>query len=156
MNHWLMKSEPSTFGIDHLAAARNHTTGWDGVRNFQARNYLREMKKGDQAFFYHSSCEVPGVVGIVSIAREAYPDATAFDAKNDHYDADSDPDNPRWYMVDVKLVKKFDRVVTLEELRAHAGGKLKSMIVLKRGNRLSITPVTKSEWDFVTSLASAR
>jgi predicted RNA-binding protein with PUA-like domain len=156
MNHWLMKSEPSTFGIDHLAAARNHTTGWDGVRNFQARNYLREMKKGDQAFFYHSSCEVPGVVGIVSIAREAYPDATAFDAKNDHYDADSDPDNPRWYMVDVKLVKKFDRVVTLEELRAHAGGKLKTMIVLKRGNRLSITPVTKSEWDFVTSLASPR
>jgi predicted RNA-binding protein with PUA-like domain len=156
MNYWLMKSEPSTFGIDHLAAARSQTTGWDGVRNFQARNYLREMKKGDQAFFYHSSCEVPGVVGIVSIAREAYPDATAFDAKNDHYDADSDPDDPRWYMVDVKLVKKFDRVVTLEELRAHAAGKLKNMIVLKRGNRLSITPVTKSEWDFVGSLASAR
>ena len=156
MNYWLMKSEPSTFGIDHLAAARQQTTGWDGVRNFQARNYLREMSKGDQAFFYHSSCDVPGVAGIVTIAREAYPDATAFDAKHDHYDADSDPDNPRWYMVDVKLVKKLDRVVTLEELRAHAGGKLKNMIVLKRGNRLSITPVTKAEWEFVSSLASKR
>jgi predicted RNA-binding protein with PUA-like domain len=154
MNYWLMKSEPSTFGIDHLAAARNQTTGWDGVRNFQARNYLREMQKGDQAFFYHSSCEVPGVAGIVAVARAAYPDATAFDPKHDHYDADSDQEQPRWYMVDVKLVKKFDRVVTLEELREHGTGKLKSMIVLKRGNRLSITPVTKTEWEFVAALAS--
>lgn len=153
MNYWLMKSEPSSFGIDDLGKAKRHTTGWDGVRNFQARNSLREMKKGDLAFFYHSSCEVPGVAGIVSVAREAYPDPTAFDAKHDHYDADSDPDNPRWFMVDVQLVKKLDRVVTLEELRAHASGKLKNMIVLKRGNRLSITPVTKSEWDFITSLA---
>jgi predicted RNA-binding protein with PUA-like domain len=153
MNYWLMKSEPSTFGIDDLRKAKHHTTGWDGVRNYQARNYLREMKKGDLVFFYHSSCEVPGIAGIASIAREAYADATAFDAKHDHYDADSDPDNPRWFMVDVKLVKKLDRVVTLEELRAHAGGKLKNMIVLKRGNRLSITPVTKAEWELITSLA---
>lgn len=152
MSYWLMKSEPSTFGIEHLERAKSRTTGWDGVRNFQARNYLREMKKGDLAFFYHSSCEVPGIAGIVSVAREAYPDPTAFDAKHDHYDADSDPADPRWFMVDVKLVKKLDRVVTLEQLRAHAGGKLKNMIVLKRGNRLSITPVTKSEWDFITSL----
>jgi predicted RNA-binding protein with PUA-like domain len=153
MNYWLMKSEPSTFGIDHLAAAKNRTTGWDGVRNFQARNFLREMRKGDLAFFYHSSCDVPGVAGIVSIAREAYPDPTAFERSHDHYDADSDPDDPRWFMVDVKLVKKFDDVITLEELRSHVGGKLKNMIVLKRGNRLSVTPVTKPEWDFITSLA---
>jgi predicted RNA-binding protein with PUA-like domain len=153
MNYWLMKTEPSTFGIDDLAKAKGKTTGWDGVRNFQARNFLREMKKGDLAFLYHSSCDVPGIAGVVSVARESYPDTTAFDSSDDHYDADSDPKNPRWYTVDVKLVTKFDRVVTLEELRRHSQGKLKNMIVLKRGNRLSITPVTKSEWDFISSLA---
>ena len=153
MNYWLMKSEPSTFGVDHLARAKNRTTGWDGVRNFQARNFLRSMKKGDLAFFYHSSCDVPGVAGVVSIEREAYPDPTAFDPKHDHYDPDSDPAAPRWYMVDVKLQKKFDEVVTLETLKSHGSSKLKNMIVLKRGNRLSITPVTKSEWDFINSLA---
>jgi predicted RNA-binding protein with PUA-like domain len=154
MNHWLMKSEPTTFGIDDLARARNRTTGWDGVRNFQARNYIRAMRKGDLAFFYHSSCEVPGIAGIVTIARAAYPDATAFDREHDHYDPDSDPDEPRWLMVDVKLVRKFDRVVTLDELRAHAAGKLEDMVVLKRGNRLSITPVTAAHWRFVESLAA--
>jgi predicted RNA-binding protein with PUA-like domain len=154
MNYWLMKSEPSTFGIDHLAKAKNRTSAWDGVRNFQARNYMREMRVGDLAFFYHSSTEVPGVAGIVKIVREAYPDPTAFDAKNDHYDPDSDPQAPRWFMVDVQLVRKFDEVVSLETLRAHASGKLKNMIVLKRGNRLSITPVTKTEWQHVESLAS--
>jgi predicted RNA-binding protein with PUA-like domain len=154
MKYWLMKSEPATFGIDDLARAKGRTTSWDGVRNFQARNYLRdEMKKGDLAFFYHSSCEIPGIAGVVSIAREGYPDATAFDAGDHHYDADSDPKNPRWFVVDVKLVKKFDRIITLDELRTHSEGKLKNMIVLKRGNRLSITPVTKTEWDFITSLA---
>jgi predicted RNA-binding protein with PUA-like domain len=153
MNYWLMKSEPSTFSIDHLAAAKKGTTGWDGVRNFQARNFLREMKNGDLAFFYHSSCDVPGVAGIVKVVREAYPDPTAFDAKDDHYDPDSKRDNPRWYSVDVKLETKFDEVVTLEELRRHEKGKLKNMIVLKRGNRLSVTPVTKSEFEFITSLA---
>ena len=156
MNYWLMKSEPSTFGIDHLAKARNRTSAWDGVRNFQARNYMREMQVGDLAFFYHSSCEVPGIAGIVSIAREAYPDQTAFDAKDDHYDPDSDPDNPRWYAVDVKLEEKYAKVLTLEELRAHANGKLSGMVLLKRGNRLSITPVTKTEWMFITSLARAQ
>lgn len=123
------------------------------MRNFQARNYLREMRVGDLAFFYHSSTEIPGIAGIAQVVREAYPDRTAFDSKNDHYDADSDPDKPRWYMVDVQLVRKFDRVISLEELRKHASGKLKEMVVLKRGNRLSITPVTKSEWQFIESLA---
>jgi predicted RNA-binding protein with PUA-like domain len=154
MNYWLMKSEPDTFGIDHLAKKPKQTAGWDGVRNFQARNYLREMQVGDLVFFYHSSTEIPGVVGIAKVVREAYPDSTAFDKKNDHYDADSDPDKPRWYQVDVQLVRKFDRVISLDELRSHASGKLKDMVVLKRGNRLSITPVTKAEWTFVESLAS--
>ena len=153
MNYWLMKSEPSTFGIDDLAKARNRTTGWDGVRNFQARNFMRDgMKKGDLAFFYHSSCEVPGIAGVVKVVREGYPDQTAFAKGDDHYDPDSDPDNPRWYSVDVQMQKKFDRVITLDELRTHEKGKLKNMIVLKRGNRLSITPVTKSEFEFITSL----
>lgn len=153
MNYWLMKSEPSTFGIDDLAKARNRTTGWDGVRNFQARNFLRdEMKKGDLAFFYHSSCDVPGIAGIVEVVREGYPDPSAFAKGDDHYDADSDPDKPRWYSVDVKLERKFDRIVTLDELRKHEKGKLKNMIVLKRGNRLSITPVTQSQFEFITSL----
>ncbi|MFL6617890.1 MAG: EVE domain-containing protein [Povalibacter sp.] len=153
MNYWLMKSEPSTFGIDTLASLKNKTTGWDGVRNFQARNFLKAMQKGDLALFYHSSCDVPGVAGIVKIVKEAYPDASAFNAKDDHYDPQSDADNPRWYAVDVKLEKKFARVISLEELRSHQSGKLKNMIVLKRGNRLSITPVTKSEFEFITSLA---
>lgn len=152
MNYWLMKSEPGTFGIDHLAAAKGKTTAWNGVRNFQARNFMREMQQGDLAFFYHSSCDVPGVAGIVKIVREAYPDPTAFDAKDDHYDASSDPANPRWLMVDVKLQKRFDRIITLDELRKHEKGKLANMIVLKRGNRLSITPVTKSEFEFIASL----
>ncbi|HEU4654811.1 MAG TPA: EVE domain-containing protein [Steroidobacteraceae bacterium] len=151
MNYWLMKSEPASFSIDDLKASKNRTTSWDGVRNFQARNYIREMKKGDLAFFYHSSCDVPGIAGIVSIAKEAHADPTAFDAKHHHYDADSDPDNPRWFMVDVKFVEKIDPVISLDQLRAHSTGKLKDMIVLKRGNRLSITPVTKSEWTFITS-----
>lgn len=152
MNYWLMKSEPSVFGIEQLAKAKNSTTGWDGVRNFQARNYLREMHKGDLVFFYHSSCEIPGIAGVAAVQREAYADPTQFDKKHDHYDAASDPDKPRWLMVDVKLVRKFDRVIALDELRQHADGKLKDMIVLKRGNRLSITPVTKSEWSFIESL----
>jgi predicted RNA-binding protein with PUA-like domain len=150
MNYWLMKSEPSVFGIDTLAKAKGKKASWDGVRNYQARNFLREMRKGDQAFLYHSSCDVPGIAGSMLIAKEAYPDTTAFDRKDDHYDPDSDPANPRWFMVDVKLDEKFPRVITLEELRSH--DKLKQMIILKRGNRLSVTPVTKSEWDFIVAL----
>jgi len=152
MNYWLMKSEPDTFSIDSLASARAKTAAWDGVRNFQARNFLREqMKKGDLAFFYHSSCAEPGIVGIVTVVREGYPDHTAFERGHDHYDADSDPQQPRWYMVDVQLERKFARTITLEELRTHAA-RLKHMVLLKRGNRLSITPVTKDEWQFINAL----
>ena len=152
MNYWLMKSEPDTFSIDSLAAARGKTAAWDGVRNFQARNFLRDqMKKGDRAFFYHSSCAEPGIVGIVTVAREGYPDHTAFERGHDHYDPDSDPQQPRWYMVDVTLTRKFARIITLEELRTHAA-QLPQMLLLKRGNRLSITPVTKDEWQFINAL----
>jgi predicted RNA-binding protein with PUA-like domain len=157
MNYWLLKSEPSSFSIDDLARSSRQTTSWDGVRNFQARNMLRDaMKKGDLAFFYHSSCDLPGVAGIVTIAKEAYPDKTAFDPKHHHYDPASkskgEPQSARWFTVDVKLVRKLDRVITLDELRKHASKALAGLVVLRRGNRLSITPVSKKDWDFVLAL----
>jgi predicted RNA-binding protein with PUA-like domain len=153
MNHWLLKSEPASFSIDDLAAAPKQTTTWDGVRNYQARNMLRDsMKKGDTAFFYHSSCDVPGIAGIVRVVKEGYPDKTAFDPKHHHYDADSDASEPRWYVVDVKLVRKLKRLITLDELRKHASDELSDLRVLHRGNRLSVTPVSKADWDFVLTL----
>ena len=153
MNHWLFKSEPAAFSVETLAKAPKQTAAWDGVRNYQARNMLRDfIIKGDLAFFYYSSCAVPGIAGIMSIARDGYPDATAFDPKDDHYDPDSKKDAPSWYVVDVKLVRKFKRIVTLDELRAHAANKLKDLILLRRGNRLSVMPVTKKDWDFILTL----
>jgi predicted RNA-binding protein with PUA-like domain len=153
MNYWLFKSEPDAFSIDDLAAASKQTSAWDGVRNFQARNMLRDsIKKGDEAFFYHSSCAVPGIAGIVSIAKAGYPDVTAFDAKHDHYDPDSKRDEPRWFVVDVKLKRKLSRVITLDELRAHAGKRLSEFVLLRRGNRLSVMPVSKKDWDFILTL----
>jgi predicted RNA-binding protein with PUA-like domain len=153
VNHWLLKSEPTTFGIDDLAALPKKTTGWDGVRNYQARNMLRDsMKKGDLAFFYHSSCDVPAIAGIVSVVKSGYPDPTAFDVKHHHYDAESKVGNPRWYMVDVKLVRKFRRFITLDDLREHAGNALAELILLRRGNRLSVMPVTATEWNFILAL----
>jgi predicted RNA-binding protein with PUA-like domain len=153
MSYWLMKTEPSTFSIDDLARAPKKTTGWDGVRNFQARNMLRDqMKKGDEAFLYYSSTDVPGIVGVMEITKEGYPDPTAFDRKHDHYDADSDPKNPRWFMVDVKLKERFPRIITLTELRAHASKELAGMVLLRPGNRLSVTPVEAAHWKFIRSL----
>jgi len=152
MNYWLIKSEPSSFSIEHLAKARDATTSWNGVRNYQARNFLRDMKAGDQAFFYHSSCEVPAVVGIVEVTRETYPDPSAFDPKDDHYDPDSDRAKPRWYMVDVRLVRRLKRMITLEELRPHARAKLSDFELLKRGSRLSVMPVSARSWSFILSL----
>jgi predicted RNA-binding protein with PUA-like domain len=153
MNHWLLKSEPDSFSIDDLAAKPKQTTAWDGVRNYQARNMLRDsMKKGDTAFFYYSSCEVPGIAGIVRVIKEGYPDKTAFDSKDDHYDAESDPKRPRWFVVDVKLVRKMKRLITLDELRRHASDELSEMRLLQRGNRLSVTPVSQLEWDFILTL----
>src|ERR1700676_3444025 len=121
MNYWLLKSEPSAFSVDDLASRPKRTTAWDGVRNFQARNMLRDsMKIGDQAFFYHSSCDVPGIAGIVSIVKDGYPDKTAFDPKHHHYDADSKPDAPRWFVVIPKLIRAAWRIITLVELRQHS------------------------------------
>lgn len=153
MNHWLLKSEPTTFGIDDLAALPKKTTAWDGVRNYQARNMLRDsMKKGDLAFFYHSSCDVPAIAGIVSVVKSGYPDPTAFDVEHHHYDAESKVGDPRWYVVDVKLVRKFRRFITLDDLREHAGHALAELILLRRGNRLSVMPVTATEWNFILTL----
>jgi predicted RNA-binding protein with PUA-like domain len=153
MNHWLLKSEPATFSIDDLAARPKQTTAWDGVRNYQARNMLRDsMKKGDLAFFYHSSCEVPGIAGIVSVVKSGYPDETAFDRKHHHYDPESRPSDPRWYVIDVKFQRKFKRIVTLDDLRKHADNALAELVLLRRGNRLSVTPVAKKDWDFILKL----
>jgi predicted RNA-binding protein with PUA-like domain len=153
MNYWLMKTEPSTFGVDDLAAKPRKTAMWDGVRNYQARNMLRDdFKKGDQALLYHSSADVVGVAGIMQVVRTAYPDPTAFDKKHDHYDPDSDPKNPRWYVVDVQLKRRLKRVITLDELREHETRELDGMLLLKRGNRLSITPVNADHWHFILSL----
>jgi len=153
MRHWLMKSEPGSFSVDDLAAAPRATTFWDGVRNFQARNMLRdEMKRGDEAFLYYSGCKVPGIVAIMEVVREGYPDPTAFDRKHHHYDPDSDPGAPRWFQVDVRLKRRLSRVITLTELRAHAAKELKAMALLRPGNRLSVTPVQSAHWKFILSL----
>jgi predicted RNA-binding protein with PUA-like domain len=153
MQYWLLKSEPETFSIDDLAAATGKSTCWDGVRNYQVRNFMRDtMRAGDQAFFYHSSCAIPGITGVVTITKAGYPDHTQFDARHDHYDPDSKPDAPRWLMVDVKLQRKFKRIVTLDELRQYGGKQLKELLILKRGNRLSVTPVSKQEWQFILGL----
>lgn len=152
MRYWLLKSEPSTFSIDDLAAAPHATTSWDGVRNYQARNMLRDqMKKGDLAFFYHSSCDEPGIVGIVEVVKEGYPDHTAFERSSRYYDPDSDPESPRWFMVDVQLKRRLARTITLAELRRHAK-ELAGLPLLQKGNRLSVMPVDPAHWKLILSL----
>ena len=149
MQYWLMKSEPSEYSIDDLK--KDKVEHWDGVRNYQARNMMqKEMKKGDLAFMYHSNCDEIGIVGIMTIAKEGYVDHTAFDKKDKHYDPKSDPDKPRWFMVDVRYKRKLKRTITLAELKEQK--KLSEMQLLKRGNRLSIMPVSKKHWDFILSL----
>jgi predicted RNA-binding protein with PUA-like domain len=153
MAYWLMKSEPDVFGIDHLAARQDQTEPWDGVRNYQARNMMRDqMKPGDQVFFYHSNCAEPGIVGIMEVVREGYPDHTAFDPEARYYDPKSDADNPRWYMVDVRYLRHLKRTITLAELKGYADGPLEGMPLLRKGNRLSIMPVTTEQWSFILSL----
>jgi predicted RNA-binding protein with PUA-like domain len=148
-NYWLMKSEPDEFSFEDLMAAPKKTTAWFGVRNYQARNFMRDgMKVGDGVLFYHSSCEVPGIYGLATVASGAYPDATQFDRKSKYFDAKSDRANPRWMLVDVKFAKKT-RAMPLDELRTYP--ELEDMVVLKRGNRLSITPVTPAEWKFIVA-----
>ncbi len=150
MRYWLMKSEPSEFSIDDLARAPHQSVAWFGVRNYQARNFMRDqMKLGDLAFFYHSSCPEPGIVGICQVSKLAYPDETQFDPKSKYYDPKATPEAPRWFNVDVKLVKKT-RLLPLAELRAYP--QLAQMRILQRGNRLSITPVDPQEWAFIQGL----
>ncbi len=145
MNYWLLKSEPNSFSIDDLKKLPKQTDHWDGIRNYQARNFMRDdMQINDQAFFYHSSCKKPGIVGIVKIVSKAYTDFTALDPESKYYDPRSTDDNPRWVMVDVKFIKKLPRIISLQELREIP--KLTTMQILRRGNRLSITPVSNSEW----------
>lgn len=152
MNYWLMKTEPAEFSIDDLRHRPRRREPWDGVRNYQARNTMRDhMKKGDLVFIYHSSCELPGVVGIAKVVKEGYPDPTAFDPKDKHYDPKSDPKNPRWFHVDVGFVRKLKRTISLTELKAHEK-KLGDFALLRRGNRLSVMPVTKKQWEHILAL----
>ena len=151
MQYWLVKSEPDVFGIDHLAAMPKRTEHWDGVRNYQARNFMRDqMKRGDLVFFYHSNCETPAIVGIAEVTRESYPDHTAFDPEAKYYDPKSDPENPRWFMVDVRLKRKLKRPISLRELKAHDD--LGGFALVRTGNRLSVMPVAPEHWDFILSL----
>jgi len=148
MRYWLMKSEPDAYSIDQLA--KDKTAPWTGVRNYQARNFMRGMKAGDGVLFYHSSCEIPGVAGIAEVAVEAYPDPTQFDKKSDYYDAASKREEPRWSLVDVKYKRKLKRVIPLSELKDRR--ELDGFALLARGNRLSVLPVTKPQWDFILGL----
>ena len=152
MNYWLIKSEPDAFSIDDLKNAPDKKDHWDGIRNYQARNFMRDdMEKGDLVLFYHSSCKEPGVVGIAEIASGAYPDHTAFDSREKYFDPKSDPENPRWLMVDVRYKRKTRRLISLSEIKIHAD-QLENFALIRRGNRLSIMPITKEHWDFILSL----
>lgn len=151
MKYWLIKSEPSVFSIDDLAKSKNQTTCWDGVRNYQARNYMRdEMKIGDKVIFYHSNAEPPAAVGICEVVKEAYPDFTAFDPNSKYYDPKSNKEKPTWYMVDVKLIKKFKKPVPLEEIRKNP--KLKNIKLVQKGNRLSVMPLNKNEFEEIVKM----
>ncbi len=152
--YWLMKSEPEAFSIDDLARSPKQTTSWDGVRNYQARNFLRAMKVGDQVLFYHSNANPPSVVGIAEVVKTAYPDATQFDKRDTHYDPGSDTDQPRWDVVDIRFVRKFTAPLSLDLLRGEVG--LKGMELLRKGSRLSVQPVRGAEWDEIIRLVRSQ
>jgi predicted RNA-binding protein with PUA-like domain len=154
MRYWLMKSEPRVFSIQDLQNAPGKTTCWDGVRNYQARNFMRAMRKGDRVLFYHSQAKPPAVVGIAEVVKEAYPDPTAFDPQDPHYDPKSTPEHPRWDMVDIKLVCVFSQPVPLDRLRQEPG--LQQMVLLKKGSRLSVQPVRPEEWRIILRLAGIK
>lgn len=152
MNFWLVKSEPDVFSIDDLANSPLQTTCWDGVRNYQARNFLRDsMKNGDKVLFYHSSTDPTGVAGWCEVVREGYPDTSAFDPNSNYFDPDSTPDKPVWIMVDIKLVEKFPRLVTLQEIKENPA--LKDILLIKRGNRLSVFPVKEEEFNEIIRMS---
>ena len=149
MNYWLIKSEPDAYSIDDLQ--RDKREMWDGIRNYQARNTMRDdMKVGDKIFFYHSSCKVPAIVGIARVASKPYPDPTQFDPDSKYFDPKSSEDEPRWQLIDVQFERKMKRPITLSEIKAHPG--LDDMILTRRGNRLSIMPVAADEWDIILSM----
>src|SRR5690606_25349062 len=151
MNYWLMKSEPDVFGIEDLKNRPDQTEPWDGVRNYPARNMLRDqMQPGDLAFFYHSNCKEPGIVGIMEIVRTGLPDPTQFDPDSDYYDPKSDPANPRWYLVEVRFQRQFRRTITLAELKSHP--ELAELPTVRKGNRLSVHPVSPAQWEFILGL----
>ena len=149
MQYWLMKSEPDTYSIDDLQSfGVDH---WDGIRNYQVRNFFRDqIQVGEQAFFYHSNCKEPGIVGIMEIVSKAYPDHTAFDPSEKYFDSKSDPENPRWLMVDVRYIRHLDRMITLGELRQQK--QIADMKLLQRGNRLSVLPLSKMEWQYILEM----
>lgn len=152
IQYWLMKTEPTTYSIDDLASDKDQTTCWEGVRNYQARNLLRdEIQAGDRVLFYHSACKEPAVVGTAVVSRPGYPDSHAFDRRSKYFDEKSDPANPTWYMVDITLEQKFDQPITLTALRERAT--LKGMVLLQKGSRLSVQPVKKKEFDTITKMA---
>jgi len=154
MKYWLMKSEPGSFSIEDLKKSPKKTTCWDGVRNYQARNFMREMRKGDGILFYHSSTDPAGIVGTAEVVRTAYPDHTGLDPKDEHYDPKSTPENPIWEMVDIRFVRQFVETITLDELRQVPG--LESMELLRKGSRLSVQPVSPGEWEIISKLADRK
>jgi predicted RNA-binding protein with PUA-like domain len=152
MKYWLIKSEPDAFSIDDLKNAKGKKEHWDGVRNYQARNFMRdEMSKGDPVFFYHSNCKEPGIVGLAEVVSGAYPDHTAFDSNQKYFDPKSDPENPRWLMVDIRYKRTLRRLISLAEIKEHSE-RLEGFPLIRRGNRLSVMPVDKKHWDFILSL----
>ena len=148
--YWLMKSEPTSFSFDALVRSKHSTNHWDGVRNYQARNYMREMRVGDKVLFYHSSCDEPGVVGLAEVVQEAYPDHTQFDPKETHYDPKAKRDQPIWDMVNLRAIKPLRNPATLDVLRKTKG--LEKMVLLRRGSRLSVQPVSPKEWEIIVKL----
>jgi len=155
MKYWLVKSEPEVFSFEDLKGRKDQITFWDGVRNYQARNYLRdEMKKGDQVLFYHSNADPLAVMGICKVVKEGYPDHTQFDIDSYHYDIKADPKNPTWFMIDIKFVKEFKTPVTLQEIKSNP--KLKKMQLVARGNRLSVLPVKKEEFDEIVKMGQQK
>lgn len=152
-HYWLFKAEPHIYGIDHLAAAPNKTGRWDGIRNYQARNFLRDqVALNDEVFIYHSSCKNVGIVGTAKVIKTAYPDPTQFNPESDYYDPKSTPENPRWVSVDIQLTKVFPRLISLAEIKAQP--QLENMVLVKQ-SRLSTQPVTGEEWKFINNLANA-
>lgn len=152
MNYWLMKSEPDEFSIRDLAARPQQTEGWHGIRNYQARNFMRdEMKVGDRVFFYHSSCKVPAIVGVAEVASDVYPDSSAWDPESDYFDPKSSPETPRWLQLDIRFVKEFAKPVTLTAIKSHPG--LADMLLVQKGSRLSIQPVDEVHWQLIHQMA---